>query len=107
MHVRNRTLLLIALAVLAAGPLGDAWAGSSGTPYAFLVGCAQYKPSEFRALPYTGNDVEKFRQALLHTGFRSDNIVVLHDGRSETRYRPLKSHILKELNLLLDGMRPD
>jgi formylglycine-generating enzyme required for sulfatase activity len=48
-----------------------------------------------------------FRDALLATGFGDDHVAVLHDGRPETRYRPLKAHILRELDLLLDGMRAE
>jgi hypothetical protein len=50
-------------------PASLATAGSGkGTQYAFLVGCGEYNKSEFHRLPYTGNDVEGFRQALVETG---------------------------------------
>jgi formylglycine-generating enzyme required for sulfatase activity len=88
--------------------VGVAAAGSGrGTQYALLVGCSEYNKGEFRKLPYTGNDVDGFRQALVETGFDRDNIVLLHDKSDATTYRPLKVNILKQLELLLDGIRAE
>ncbi len=93
-------VLLAFPARLAAQPAGK------GTRYAFLVGCAKYLPSEFRELPFTGNDVLGFRDALLATGFAADHISLLHDGAADFRFVPSRGHILDELDLLLEGMRP-
>ncbi len=93
---------------LALPALLTAQAGAGkGVRYAFLVGCSRYDKSEFRELPFTGNDVERFRQALLATGFGGDDVVVLRDGTDNPgRYLPEKAKILRELDLLLDGLRP-
>ncbi len=80
---------------------------NKGAKYAFLVGCSDYKKTELRPLPYTGADVEGFRKALLATGFDEDHVVMLHDDMPQTRYRPVKAHILYELEALLDGMNPE
>ncbi len=98
-----RLSLLLALLLLAATQVR---AGQGGTRYAFLVGCSEYRPTEFRQLPYTGNDVNGFRDALLQTGFDADNIIVMHDSVKERRYVPEKAKILQELDFLIDGMRP-
>jgi hypothetical protein len=102
----TRGCMAIVLVIIPAVPLLGVQNGK-GEQYAFLVGCSQYSQSEFRKLPYTGNDVEQFRKALLQTGFDKDHIVVLHDDCKETRYRPLKTHIVKELALWLDGVRAE
>ncbi len=98
---RPARLLLLAAALVAHA---EARAGERGTPYAFLVGCSQYLKTEFKELPYTGNDVLGLREALIATGFEPDNVVVLHDGAQQRRYLPEKAKILDELDRLLDGM---
>jgi hypothetical protein len=92
-------LCLVAFPALAQGP--------RGTKYAILIACSQYDKTQLQQLPYTIDDVEGFRKALLTTGFETDNIVVLHDRQTENRYRPFKANILKELRLLLSGMSKD
>jgi uncharacterized caspase-like protein len=104
----NRWLLVTAPALLMGAPLFDAQAGERGTRYAFLIGCSQYLKTEFRVLPYTGNDVDGFRAALLSTGFEPESIVVMKDDKpADRRYLPEKAKIMHELDLLLDGIRPD
>ncbi len=107
--VRHHSLaarLLFALAVLAVFGAPVAYAGG-GSSYALLVGCSQYRKTEFKALPYTGNDVLGFKGALLATGFDDDHVTVLHDAAKERRYQPLKANILQELRLIIEGMRPE
>jgi tetratricopeptide (TPR) repeat protein len=101
---RHAPWLLIA-ALACAAPAGAQ--DGKGNRYAFLVGCSKYLKTEFRTLPYTGNDVEGFRTALLATGFRPENIVLMHDGAKELRYIPERSKVFRELDLLIDGMRPE
>ncbi len=97
---------LLAVSFLPAQALWDEQAGGKGNKYAFLVGCSKYLKTEFRELPYTGNDVKGFREALVQTGFPPDHVVVLHDDTKEPRrFLPERVKILKELDLLLDGMR--
>jgi uncharacterized caspase-like protein len=99
--------LLLVPAVFAA-PVPEAQAGPRGSEYAFLVGCSNYLKSEFRELPFTGNDIRGFRDALVATGFEPDHVVVLHDDtKTPNRYLPDKARILSELDLLLDGIRPN
>jgi formylglycine-generating enzyme required for sulfatase activity len=78
-----------------------------GTQYAFLVACSRYDKKELRELPYTANDIAGFREALLATGFEAENIKVLDDKHSNHRYFPEKIKMLRELALLIEGLRPD
>ncbi len=106
----RRSWLLPALAAALAGGwlLSHADAGERGIRYAFLVGCARYDKAEFRELPYTGNDVELFRQALLATGFAAADVVVLRDGTDNpNRFLPNRANVLRELGLVLEGLRPE
>jgi hypothetical protein len=102
-----RSLFVVVLLLVPALPLKGS-AGGKGEQYAFLVGCSKYKKTEFRELPYTGNDVLGFRDALLATGIAQDHIVVLHDAtKNPNRYLPNKANILNELDLTLDGLRDE
>src|SRR5579871_3629393 len=83
-----------------------AWAGGAGRQYAFLVACSRYEKAEFKSLPFTGNDIEVFRKALVATGFDPDHIFVLRDDRPDNQDRPLKRSIVERLAQILDGMRP-
>ncbi len=105
--VRRPALLVFLLGAALILPVLRGQESRKGTRYALLVGCSDYKRTELRPLPYTAEDIEGFRKALLATGFEEDNIVVLHDQMPQTRYRPEKKNILHELEALIDGMRPE
>jgi formylglycine-generating enzyme required for sulfatase activity len=106
--VRSRLRLVGVLLVLPlAVALVPAQTGKNGTQYAFLVGCSGYDKAELRPLPYTVNDVEDFKKALLATGFEEENVKVLHDKRPERRYQSERAKILRELGLMLDGVRAE
>ena len=94
------------LAILLLLPVAVIAQEAKGTQYAFLVGCAGYAEKQLRPLPYTVNDVEQFRQALLETGFEADHVKSLHD-KQERRLLPEKKKILTEFDILLDGLKPE
>lgn len=73
--------------------------------YALLVGVSGYKKTELRPLPYTPDDVEGFKKALLATGFPEDHVVVMHDRQTVPRYLPDRKRIMQELDLLIEGIR--
>jgi hypothetical protein len=100
-------LAIVALAAPAVLAALQTQPAERGTRYAFLVGCSKYRKSEFRTLPYTGDDLRGYREALLATGFEADHIVLMHDDAKEPRYLPEKAKIWNELDLLLEGMRPE
>ncbi len=103
---RHRLALLLAALAACAVPALIGAKPARGTQYAFLVGCGNYRKNEFRALPFTGNDVLRFRDALLQTGFEPAGVLVLHDGASSPAFLPERAKILEALDLLLDGMQP-
>ncbi len=77
-----------------------------GVQYAFLVGCSGYAETKLSPLPFTVNDVEQFRQALLETGFEADHIKMLHD-KQERRFQSERAKIVQEFKLFIDGLRPE
>jgi hypothetical protein len=78
------------------------FAQTSGENFAFLVACSGYDLNELRKLPYSGIEMEEFRQALVKTGFQTDNVKFMHDRHlEEPRFLPEKSKVLKEFALLL------
>ncbi len=99
-------LLALVIPALFVTPL-SAQSKRKGTQYAFLVACSGYDKTELKPLPYTVNDVEEFKKVLLESGFESSNIKVLHDKAQARRYQPEKAKILRELDLLLKGLRPE
>ncbi len=98
------SLLLVLAAIVLGGLWRPARAGDAGFRYALLVGCGNYRKTEFKALPYTGNDVLGFKDALLATGFEPGGVVVLHDRAESPRFQPERAKILEELDLLTDSM---
>jgi sulfatase modifying factor 1 len=83
-----------------------------GTNYAFMVAGARYTHLQPIEGEETINDVLEFKKALLETGFDEANIVVMHDRQAEkdgqgARFLPEHEKILKELDLFLDGMKPE
>ncbi len=87
-------------------PLAAVAQEKKGTQYAFLVGCSGYSETQLKPLPYTVNDIDQFRQALLETGFEADHIKMLHDKQG-IRFLPEKKKILKEFATLLNGLKPE
>src|ERR1043165_2607588 len=96
-------VLVFALSVLAA-TFGFSQ-GSGGEKYAFLVVCSKYNSTDLRDLPYTIEEMEDFRKALLKTGFEADHIIFLHDKADRERV-PEKQKIEKQFRLLLNGLQP-
>jgi hypothetical protein len=83
-----------------------------GTNYAFLVAGARYTHLQPIEGEETINDILEFKKALLETGFDEANIVVMHDRQAEkggagARFLPEQEKIIHELDLFLDGMKPE
>ncbi len=76
-----------------------------GEKYAFLVVCSKYNSTQLRDLPYTNEEMEDFRKALLKSGFAANQIVMLHD-KGERERVPEKAKIEKQFRLLLNGLQP-
>ncbi len=80
---------------------------TAGDNYAFLVAVGDYDVKQLKPLAYTRNDVLEFAKALNDSGFKADNIVVMHDDlktQKSQRYLPQGDKIRKEFDLLLLGV---
>jgi formylglycine-generating enzyme required for sulfatase activity len=78
----------------------------SGTKRAFLVACDDHLDRRLN-LPKAVEDMDKFRQSLLITGYKPEDITFLQGKTGvELRYQPTKSAILEELGLLIKGLKP-
>lgn len=59
--------------------------------WALLIGVNDY--GSLTDLNYCTNDQLALREALLTAGFPDDQIVLMHDGATENRYKPFKNTI--------------
>jgi len=97
----------IGVAAIVAGSLWFASAQTRrGEKYAFLVVCSKYNSTQLRDLPYTIEEMQDFRKALIKTGFDADHIILLHDQADRERM-PEKQKIEKQFRLLLNGLQAD
>ena len=78
----------------------------AGDNYAFLVAVGDYDRTQLNPLDFTQRDVLDFAGALEAAGYAKENLVLLHDGQ-DRRYVPERAKIVRELELLLDSLRPD
>ena len=113
------TLLVVPLAVALAFvptpfvvPIAAAQPAKKGTNYAFMVAGARYTHLQAIEGEETINDILEFKKVLTETGFDEANIVLMHDKQAEkgaagARFLPEHDKILKELDLFLDGMKPE
>src|SRR5215211_5049210 len=72
--------------------------------YAFLVGVSEYRRGELKPLRYTRNDIVDFSEELQKTGFRRENIVLMHEGQRDPNRLPETRKIKQELALLLGSV---
>lgn len=81
----------------------------SGHDYAFLVAASNYDKKELNSLKFSCSDVIAFRDALIQAGYKSENIVLMHDAepRLPPRYLPEARKIREELKLLLAQVEED
>ncbi len=80
---------------------------SAAENYAFLVAVGDYDIKQLKPLAYTRHDVLEFAKALTDTGFKSENIVLMHDDLKtlkSQRYLPQAEKIRKEFDLLLSSV---
>ena len=79
----------------------------SGVKRAFLVACGDQHLDERLNLPKAVEDMDKFQQALLRTGFKPENITYLQskDG-VKPKSLPFRSVILGELELMIKSLNP-
>ncbi|MEO8497949.1 MAG: SUMF1/EgtB/PvdO family nonheme iron enzyme [Planctomycetota bacterium] len=100
--------LALAFVVLATSVAGCQESGDSrniarvrfgGQKWAILVGIDDY--SNVKDLRYCGADMRALRDRLVASGFPKDHVIVLHDEAPENRFKPFKSNIEQQLELVL------
>lgn len=100
-----RTVLTLALSVLATGLPARAMAGER---YALLVGVKQYNKNELTSLDYTENDVTVFGELLLDkAAYKQVVIMTQSKAEFEPRYLPTATNIRRELKAMLAACKPD
>ena len=77
----------------------------SGVKRAFLVACGDQHEDKSLNLPKAVEDVEKFRQSLLRTGYKAEDIMFM-EGKAgvDLKYQPLRDAIMKQLELMVKGL---
>ena len=87
----------------------------AGDNYAFIVGIGGYDEKHLTPLgEYPRNDAVEFRDVLIQSGFKAQNIVLMTDdlkrqpeSATAGRYLPESAKIKKELGLLLPSLERD
>ena len=83
----------------------------AGENYAFLVAVGDYDLKQLKPLRFTRNDIFDFHQVLLDSGYKAENVVLMHDDlpklKGGRRYVPEADKIRLELGLLLAGLNRD
>jgi formylglycine-generating enzyme required for sulfatase activity len=72
--------------------------------WALLIGVEDYINVE--KLHYCGADMRALRDRLIGSGFPDKQVFLLHDKSTETKYRPMKANILRELKQVLGLVEP-
>jgi uncharacterized caspase-like protein len=98
--------VLIALLLSGRPPASHAQDKQRGKNYALLVACQEYDEKELKSLQFTRNDILALYDVLLDSGFKKDNIVLMHD-KQPVDFVPEAKRIRRELKLLLGGLRED
>ncbi len=75
--------------------------------YAFLVAVGDYDVDQLKPLAYSRRDIQVFAQTLEASGFKPENIVLMHDDLKvlkQRRFFPEAEKIRKEFELLLSSV---
>lgn len=93
-HFFCSAVLSAIVLVLGAGP-------AAGAPqrWALLVGIDDY--AELEDLKFAAADMRAMRNELLSRGFDEKNVFVLDDQAGQTKYRPAKNNVERQLDLLM------
>ncbi|MGD9646174.1 MAG: SUMF1/EgtB/PvdO family nonheme iron enzyme [Pirellulales bacterium] len=81
------------------GAVEAAAAQVSGDKWALLIGVDDY--ANLGDLQYCGADMRSMRERLIKAGFAADHVFLLHDQAEETRYRPSRLNIERQLEVVL------
>ncbi|MCA9028877.1 MAG: SUMF1/EgtB/PvdO family nonheme iron enzyme, partial [Planctomycetaceae bacterium] len=108
--MRASGYLFVVVCLILSAPLGVV-----AEEYAFIVGIGGYDEKQLTPLgEYPRNDAIEFRDVLIESGFKKDNVVLMVDDlevlpktRPAGRYLPEASKIRQELQLLLPALERD
>lgn len=101
------TVMVFAAATVARGQEISSGA-RAGKRRAFLVACQNYPRTELNRLKYTHADILGFQEALLHTGFSEDDIVLLYDPEEpKPDLLPKAANIRGQLKRFLESAAVD
>lgn len=79
----------------------------AGTKRAFLVACGDQHLDKNLNLPKAVEDMEKFRQSLLRTGFKEEDITFMQGKAGvELHFQPMRKAIMDKLGLEVKGLNP-
>jgi uncharacterized caspase-like protein len=72
--------------------------------WALLIGVNAY--AEMRPLKYCIYDMKAVRDTLVDSGFPAENVFLLTDTVEELKYKPTRNNILRQLEMLVQIIRP-
>jgi formylglycine-generating enzyme len=78
---------------------------AGGSRWALLIGVDEYLHCE--SLKYAGADMRAMRGRLVATGFPEKQVFLLHDKAEQSKYRPFKPNIDRELEQVLGMVEQD
>ncbi len=102
--------LLTLLSLLTSGLLPAQEKGPAKSPrkepkkWALLIGVDDY--IEVRKLRFAGNDQRALAERLISSGFPKDQVVLVHDKAEDSRFRPIRLNIEKQLTIALNMAEP-
>jgi formylglycine-generating enzyme required for sulfatase activity len=73
--------------------------------WAVLIGVDDY--ANLKPLRYCGADQSALRERLIDSGFRPENIILLHDKAAENKYKPSQRNIEQQLRLVINSAEAD
>lgn len=98
-----RSLLAVSLAAIAVGASGPLAFGEEPKRVALLVGVNEYDSSELPKLAYAEKDAEALSTELERIGFKT----MVMKGSAKRRWHATRANILKQLNVLSEGLGKD
>jgi uncharacterized caspase-like protein len=72
--------------------------------WALLVGVNAY--ADMRPLKYCIYDMKSARDKLVDAGYPAENVFLLIDSAAELKYKPTKNNVLRQLEMLVQIIRP-
>lgn len=102
MRALSRVVVSVVLCILTFAVTGQSLGAQK---WAVLIGVDDY--AEVRKLKYCGADMRALRDRFITSGFSKEQVFLLHDQAKETKYRPVKVNIERQLDLVLKLVEKD